>query len=167
MLEIQCGIDSDHTARDVFDRFNLSRVVRWDAFRKWAGLRRRDRRQRREVTIRTDPPDLKLPVASRGRWGARGIAGLRRRGMRRFDGHTAQAIVWHALLELGEDLRRTADRVIDIAGLLLKLTSGPADSDGNERPGAPGGDGPVPERRECDDTRGVLHAEPDSGREGS
>ncbi len=160
-LAIQAG---QQTPREMFTRLGLGRLTSFRSFRVYCTVKRR------EIADRTQgagAADSALPAARRARYGTRGLRRIQQVSLAELDGALGLTVAAQRMLLLAEDLRVGADRLADVARLLMRVVTMPMRDDGNKRPGAPGGDGPVPERRECSNTRGVLHAEPDSGRVGS
>lgn len=78
---------------------------------------------------------------------------LRRLGLDNLDKSAAGAVTWLTFLECADDLRSVADRLVDTAKLMMRV-SAPATASGTGRLSgdgngsrAPGGDDAVPECR--------------------
>ena len=133
--EIALAIAAGTAPREIFLRFNLDRVTRFQTFRRWVTRYRAELRAR-EASPPASRDDGDAEPTYRGRWGNRGIRRIRRGGLALISREDGEIVAGLTLVDCVEELRLIADRFIDVAHALFRTRAVSAGR--TEGAGAPG-----------------------------
>ena len=132
---IRLAVAEGGTARDLFLRFSLGQVVKFQTFRRWVTIRRRELATREGA----GPPHdglQDMTTAARARWGNRGLRRIRRGGRALISREDGEIVAGLTLVDCADELRLIADCFVDVARALIRMRA--ASGARTEGVGAPG-----------------------------